>query len=350
MIPNQSCWLQGFHSTGKPVLGTQDPRTDKRHSIPKSIRWIDACTDDSGSNVHSPQVDHCTRESGTRIVHNKRDSLARTEVNQDPCNQINWFRILVIWKTKNGDQNGKTLWPRWTRSWRSCSLGHNLAASEEGIRKKTWAQMYTRRLDSLRSARQQQNKIRILLEFSVRIGVCSSDSGALWWCNTSSGMDEQCNNPIQLERIHLSQRLSITQSGLVAGGKESEEGRHTVFFTLLDSFGSDAHEREEPSDDFSRRIKVPYESHWRGDQNAVYWVKIVRCTRLWIAILANEVKCHCCASISATSMHWQSYRRWRRSDHKKHWWNFGRGKVPIWECLFVHRKPKFILMGLCGRH
>ena len=30
---------------------------------------------------------------------------------------------------------------------------------------------------------------------------------------------------------------------------------HTIFFTLLDSFGSDAHEREEPSDDFSRRIK-----------------------------------------------------------------------------------------------
>ena len=258
-----------IHSTGRPVLDTQDSRTDTRHSIPKSIRGIDAYRDDSGSNVHSSQEDHCTRESGTRIVHKKRDSLARTEVDQDPCNQIMWFRILVIWKTKNGDQNSKTLWPRWTRSWRSCSLGHNLAASEEGIRKKTWAQMYTRRLDSLRSARQQQNKIRILLEFSGRIGVCSSNSGALWWCNTSSGIDEPCINPIQLERIHLSQRLSITQSGLVAGGKESE-GRHTVFFMLLASFGSDAHEREEPSDDFSRRIKVPYESHWRGDQNAVY--------------------------------------------------------------------------------
>ena len=182
--------------------------------------------------------------------------------------------------------------------------------------------MYTRRLDSLRSARQQKNKIRILLEFSVRIGVCSSNSCA-FWCNTSSGIYEPCINLIQLERIHLSQRLSITQSGLIAGGKESEEGRHTVFFTLLDSFGSDAHEREEPIDDYSRRIKVPYESHLRGDQNRVYWVEIVRCTRLWIAILANEVKCHCCASISATSTHWQSYRRWRRSDHKKHWRNFG---------------------------
>ena len=30
------------HSTGKPVFDTQDSRTDTRHSIPKSIRGIDA--------------------------------------------------------------------------------------------------------------------------------------------------------------------------------------------------------------------------------------------------------------------------------------------------------------------
>ena len=40
-------------------------------------------------------------------------------------------------------------------------------------------EMYTRRLDSLHSARQQQNEIRKLLEFTERIGVYSSNSGTL---------------------------------------------------------------------------------------------------------------------------------------------------------------------------
>ena len=71
-------------------------------------------------------------------------------------------------------------------------------------------------------------------------------------------------------------RVSITMSGLVAGGEESKEGRQTVFFTPLDPFGSDAHEQEEPSEDYSRPRKVPYHRHWRNDQNAVYWVELSR--------------------------------------------------------------------------
>ena len=81
---------------------------------------------------------------------------------------------------------------------------------------------------------QGSNKTRFeyCLNSLSELAYVRGNSGALWWCNTSSGIDEPCINPIQLERIHLSQRLSITQSGLIAGGKESEEGRHTVFFTL----------------------------------------------------------------------------------------------------------------------
>ena len=46
-----------------------------------------------------------------------------------------------------------------------------------------------------------------------------------------------------------------TKSGLVAGGKESKEGRQTVFFTPLDPFGSDTHEDEGPSEDYSKPRK-----------------------------------------------------------------------------------------------
>ena len=69
-------------------------------------------------------------------------------------------------------------------------------------------------------------------------------------------------------------QVSITQSGLVAGGKESKEGRQSVFFTPLGPFGSDAHEEEEPSEDYSKPRKVHYHCQWRNDQNAVYWVKL----------------------------------------------------------------------------
>ena len=66
-------------------------------------------------------------------------------------------------------------------------------------------------------------------------------------------------------------QVSITKSG-----KERKEGRQTVFFTPLDPFGSDAHEQEEPSEDYSRPRKVHHHSRWGNDQNTVYCVELSR--------------------------------------------------------------------------
>ena len=44
---------------------------------------------------------------------------------------------------------------------------------------------------------------------------------------------------------------SILKSGLNTGGRESKEGRQTIFFTPLNSFGDNPDE-EEPSDDLSK--------------------------------------------------------------------------------------------------
>ena len=44
---------------------------------------------------------------------------------------------------------------------------------------------------------------------------------------------------------------SILKSGLIAGGRESKEGKQTIFFTLLNPFGDDPDE-EEPGDDLSK--------------------------------------------------------------------------------------------------
>ena len=69
---------------------------------------------------------------------------------------------------------------------------------------------------------------------------------------------------------------SIARTGLETGGKESKEGRQSVFFTSLDPFGSDSHEQEEPSEYYSKPRKVYYQSHWRREQDAVYWVRLSR--------------------------------------------------------------------------
>ena len=59
-------------------------------------------------------------------------------------------------------------------------------------------------------------------------------------------------------------QYSIAEAGLVAGGKERKEGRHTIFFTLLDTFNSDTDEAEVITD-----IKKPMKVHYQitGDLN-----------------------------------------------------------------------------------
>ena len=69
--------------------------------------------------------------------------------------------------------------------------------------------------------------------------------------------------------------FSIAESGLVAGGKESKERRQTIFFTSLDPYQSDASEAETFTD-LSKPRKVHYQTHWRPEQDAVYWVNLSR--------------------------------------------------------------------------
>ena len=70
--------------------------------------------------------------------------------------------------------------------------------------------------------------------------------------------------------------------------KATKDGR-TIFFTPLKSFGGDPEEEEEPRDDYTVPQKVHHHSHWKRDQDAVYWFeKINPSTRSRIAILTNQ--------------------------------------------------------------
>ena len=94
---------------------------------------------------------------------------------------------------------------------------------------------------------------------------------------------------------------SILTSGLIAGGRESKEGRQTIFFTPLNPFGDNPDE-EEPSEDLSKPRKVHYHSEWKSRQDAVYRINLARAQdkglRLWqtrsnAVIVYNSVPADC---------------------------------------------------------
>ena len=99
---------------------------------------------------------------------------------------------------------------------------------------------------------------------------------------------------------------SILENGLIPGGKESKEGRQTIFFTQLDPFEENSG-AEEPRDDFTIPQKVHRHSNRKRNQDAVYLVKLFPSTRSRIAILANEVTCINRTQSSASRLHQQSY-------------------------------------------
>ena len=62
-------------------------------------------------------------------------------------------------------------------------------------------------------------------------------------------------------------------NGLIPGGKEKDKARQAVCLTPTNPFGKDP-EEEEPHDDYTVPQKVPYGTHWKHDQNAVFWVRL----------------------------------------------------------------------------
>ena len=66
-----------------------------------------------------------------------------------------------------------------------------------------------------------------------------------------------------------------SNTGRIAGRRESKEGRQSIFFTPLNPFGDNPDE-EELSDDLSKPRKVHYYSTWKNTQDAGYWINLVR--------------------------------------------------------------------------
>ena len=80
---------------------------------------------------------------------------------------------------------------------------------------------------------------------------------------------------------------SILEAGLIGGGKESREGRQTVFFTPL------APRREEIEEDFKHDLSKPRKVHHKTDgkraQDAVYWIHLAN--TFWQTISHAIIAC-----------------------------------------------------------
>ena len=122
----------------------------------------------------------------------------------------------------------------------------------------------------------------------TRFEICKDENGELRYIFAIQGhsggvilsqkKDELRDDSLQVETNHLSRGSSarpilIAEIGLVAGGKERKEGRQTIFFIPLDPFNGDANEADSITDLKTPR-KVKYQSRWRPEQDAVYWIHL----------------------------------------------------------------------------
>ena len=94
---------------------------------------------------------------------------------------------------------------------------------------------------------------------------------------------------------------SILKSGLIAGGRESEEGGQTIFFTPLSPFG-DNPDQEEPSDDFSKPRKVQYHCKLKKYSARRLLDQFSPSTRQRTTVLANQIPCRNCIQLCACSL------------------------------------------------
>ena len=66
---------------------------------------------------------------------------------------------------------------------------------------------------------------------------------------------------------------SILGSGIILGRKKNDKARQPVFLTPLNPWGN-VPEEEKPHFDCTVLQKVPHETRWKRNQDAVYWVRL----------------------------------------------------------------------------
>ena len=97
---------------------------------------------------------------------------------------------------------------------------------------------------------------------------------------------------------------SIIQSGLIAGGKDTKEGRQTVFCTAVKPMTDS---QEDESYDVTKPRNVQYKIKWKMYQDAVHWINLKRAQDSWqtrsnAMILHDSVSADCLDKVVNTKL------------------------------------------------
>ena len=112
-------------------------------------------------------------------------------------------------------------------------------------------------------------------------------------------------------------QYSIAEIWSVAGGKEREEGRQTIFFSPLDPFNSDADEAESNTDITKPRKSTILNSLETWTRCSVL-DSFVHSTRCWSGSLANRFQCHYYVPVCAKRMRRKGcQRKWKERIVRK---------------------------------
>ena len=161
---------------------------------------------------------------------------------------------------------------------------YDKAETAESVRKTRSPRFHRRRPASTHPLKKQQDEVWVLRGFQKFLGFLSINSRTFWWNNNCAWIDgahlnkfltigmSLCFTGVVLSTFSIQ---SILETALIARGKQSKEGRQTIFFTSLNPFGENPDEKA-PSDDITIPKKIHCQSNWKRKKDAVYWVKVSR--------------------------------------------------------------------------
>ena len=101
--------------------------------------------------------------------------------------------------------------------------------------------------------------------------------------------------------------VNSTRAGLIAGGKDTEDGRHTVF-TPQDPVGDDTEEDA----DLTKPRKVHFKNLWKISLDAVYIWSIWKSTTWRLTVLADPITRHHPLWLSVSWLPWTSGKPQKR--------------------------------------
>ena len=133
------------------------------------------------------------------VLFKRSCSCWRREVEWHSCLQVFQRRLSSSRNLKIGHESGTSLWSRWTRNWRRCSLEFCGSETAEGISEVRRAKILGHWLVSTHLWRKQQDEVPVLQEFQEFPTENPCHSRTHWWESDGAWVDGSCRYSVQME-------------------------------------------------------------------------------------------------------------------------------------------------------